>query len=89
MKKQVDQKIKLDRKSFIRKSDNINNSYDVDKKPLASGSYGAVHKCKHKITKEERAVKIIPKFKMDNLESFLSEVEMLRLVVIWNMSVTC
>ena len=83
MKKAADQKIKLERKQFIRKSGTIDESYNVTKKPLANGSYGAVHLCNHKITKETRAVKIIPKYKMTNVESFLNEVDIMKLLVIF------
>jgi len=81
MKKPANQAIKLERKAFIRKSDDIKSSYSVEKKPLATGSYGAVHLCTHKLTKEQRAVKVIPKFKMTNVESFLNEVEVMKLLV--------
>ena len=78
MKKQ--NSITLERKAFIQKSENIKDYYDINTKPLASGSYGAVHVCMQKETKAKRAVKIIPKFKLSNLENFLTEVELLRLV---------
>lgn len=78
MKKGED--ITLKRKAFIRKSDNIKDFYEITPNALASGSYGAVHACTHKVTKAKRAVKIIPKYKLNNLENFLNEVELLRLV---------
>jgi hypothetical protein len=81
MKKKAEQSIKLERKQFIRKSANIEETYNVNKKPLANGSYGAVHICNHKLTKEARAVKIIPKFKMTNVESFLNEVDIMKNLV--------
>ena len=80
MKKEAVDPILLKRKTFIRKSDSIKDSYDVVPKPLASGSYGAVHLCSQKITKDKRAVKIIPKYKMTSVDSFLNEVDLLRLV---------
>ena len=73
--------LQLDRKAFIRKSENIKDSYDIASKAMSSGSYGAVHFCSHKITKEKRAVKIVPKYKLTNVESFLTEIEMMKLVV--------
>ena len=78
MKKEED--IKLERKAFIRKSENIKDFYDINTKPLASGSYGAVHLCLQKETKTKRAVKIIPKYKISNVENFLNEIDLLRLV---------
>ncbi len=76
-----DQDIKLERKAFIRKSVAIDESYQVTKRAMATGSYGAVHMCTHKVTKEIRIVKIVPKFKMTNVESFINEVDLLKLVV--------
>ena len=40
-----------------------------------------VKKVVHKVTKQERAVKIIPKEKIKNIERFKTEVEILRSVV--------
>ncbi|MDR3549322.1 MAG: protein kinase [Candidatus Pacebacteria bacterium] len=72
--------ILLKRKAFIRKAENINDFYDVAPKALAAGSYGSVHICVHKITKEKRAVKVVPKYKMANIDSFLNEIELMRLL---------
>ncbi len=82
MKKGTAQVIKLERRSFIRKAGNFEDSYTYSRKPLAAGSYGTVHLCTNKVTRETRIVKIVPKFKMENVESFLNEIEMLKLVVI-------
>jgi len=73
----------LERKQFLRKLENVKDSYDVQSKPLATGSYGAVHLGTQKITKEKRAVKIIPKYKMASVENFLNEIELMRLTVIF------
>ena len=81
MKKETPEVVKLERKDFIRKLDNINNFYTITSKPLATGSYGAVHDCTQKVTKIKRAVKIIPKYKMASVENFLNEIELMRLVV--------
>ena len=81
MKKKGVDAVKLDRKAFIRKSQNIDDSYDVTRKPFATGSYGAVHQCVHKITREKRVVKVIPKYKMADVAGFLNEIEILRMVV--------
>ena len=71
----------IGKKALIQKQDNINEHYSVSAKPLGRGSYGAVHACVHKITKQARAVKIVPKFKMQNVAGFINEIELLRLVV--------
>ena len=74
--------IKLDRKNFIRKLDNIYNHYEIIPKAIGKGTYGEIYKCFHRITKEPRAVKVISKLKMQNVEGFLQEVEYLRQLVL-------
>jgi len=81
MKKTDKNAMKLDRKAFIKKSISIDSAYTLEKKPLASGAYGSVHVGTHKVTKVKRAVKIIPKFKIPNVDDLKNEVEMLKLVV--------
>jgi len=80
MKKEAGKEILLKRKDFIRKSENIKDFYDLAPKPLASGSYGAVHIGTQKLTKEKRAVKIIPKYKMASVDVFINEIDLMRLV---------
>ncbi len=48
---------------------------------LGSGSYGVVHKAIHKTTKHERAVKVIPKAKIKNMDRFKTEVKILQKLV--------
>jgi hypothetical protein len=79
MKKEAE--IKLERKAFLSKKENISLFYDVASKALASGSYGELRVCAEKSTKEKRAVKIVPKHKITNVDSFLSEIEIMRMVV--------
>ncbi len=81
MKKETQEVLKLERKDFIRKLDNIKDFYAITPKPLATGSYGVVHLCEQKVTKIKRAVKIIPKYKMASVENFLNEIELMRMVV--------
>ena len=45
---------------------------------LGSGSYGEVRIGVHQVTKQRRAVKIIPKEKVRNKQRFLTEIEILR-----------
>jgi len=82
-KSSKDSDILIGRKALIRKNENINENYMVSAKPIGKGSYGAVHACVHKITKQTRAVKIISKYKMTNVDAFLNEIELLRLVVFY------
>ena len=48
---------------------------------LGSGNFGVVKKVYHNISKQERAVKIIPKNKIKDLERFKCEVDILRTLV--------
>ena len=66
--------------TFIMKKTNIQDYYSFDEKNLGSGTYGVVKKVTHKITKQERAVKIIPRNKIKNMERFKMEVDILRTV---------
>jgi len=75
------EELKIVKKTFITKQDNINDVYLLDAKEIGSGNYGVVKKLVHKLTKQERAVKIIPKSKIKNVDRFKSEVEILRSVV--------
>lgn len=72
--------LKIVKKTFITKQDDISSSYIIDAKEIGSGNYGVVKKVIHKISKDERAVKIIPKSKIKNVERFKSEVDILRTV---------
>jgi serine/threonine protein kinase len=73
--------IRLDRKNFIRKLDNIYTHYEIVAKPVGKGACGEVYKCTHRITREQRAIKVISKIKVHDVENFLFEVEYLRQLV--------
>jgi len=55
----------------------LEEDYDVGDK-LGSGSYGIVKACTHKLTKQERAVKIIEKKKIKNMAQFRTEIKILQ-----------
>ena len=74
-------RIKLDRRAFITKRENIHSIYDIAAKALGKGSFADVHLCVNKVTKEARAVKIIYKHKMTSVDSFLQEIEALKQLV--------
>ena len=74
--------IKLDRKMFIKKMEEFSAFYDINPKTIGKGTYGEVYQCRHKITKEIRAVKLIRKPNMRNIDNFLKEVECLKMLVI-------
>lgn len=60
--------------------ENINNYYEISKKELGKGTYGVVYESKVKDTNFKRAVKIIEKKKVTNIERFKSEVLIMNLL---------
>lgn len=75
-------KLKLDRKMFIRKLDKIHNYYQFNPAPIGKGTYGEVFLCRHRITKQIRAVKTVMKSKMQNVNNFLMEIDCLKNLVL-------
>lgn len=57
----------------------ITDFYNIDKKKLGEGSYGAVSKCTNKATGVTRAVKSISKTQMKNLERFKQEIAIMKI----------
>ena len=66
--------------SFIKKNVNINEKYAIEKSELGSGSFGKVLKAREKVSKELRAIKIIPKIKIKDLNKFMNEIEVMKLL---------
>jgi len=58
----------------------IQEFYDIDKKKLGEGSYGAVSKCHNKATGVTRAVKSISKAQMKNLDRFKQEIAIMKIM---------
>jgi calcium-dependent protein kinase len=58
----------------------ITEFYDIDKKKLGEGSYGAVSKCTNKSTGVARAVKSISKSQMKNLDRFKQEIAIMKIM---------
>lgn len=54
------------------------DEYKKQKEPLGSGGFGVVYKCRHRQTKQTRAVKVIPTKKIKNMETFLHEIHIMQ-----------
>jgi len=65
---------------IIDNSGKITEFYDIDKKKLGEGSYGAVSKCTNKATGVTRAVKAISKSQMKNLDRFKQEIAIMKIM---------
>jgi calcium-dependent protein kinase len=70
--------IKISKTTMIKKNDNkIEEVYKLGKKALGAGGFGVVTKCRHRVTKLDRAVKTIPRKKVRNIEQFRAEISIL------------
>eukprot|EP00928_Gymnodinium_smaydae_P018456 TRINITY_DN17022_c0_g2_i1.p1 TRINITY_DN17022_c0_g2~~TRINITY_DN17022_c0_g2_i1.p1 ORF type:complete len:507 (+),score=172.99 TRINITY_DN17022_c0_g2_i1:91-1611(+) len=58
----------------------ISDFYELDKKKLGEGSYGAVYKARNKDTQSIRAVKTIAKDQMKNVERFKQEIAIMMMM---------
>ena len=56
----------------------IEEVYKIAKKPIGTGAYGVVSLCQHRETKQERAVKKVPKKKIKNMDRFKQEITILQ-----------
>ena len=69
----------IKKQTFIKKNESrVEEVYRISKKPLGTGAYGVVSKCTHLTTKQERAVKKVPKKKIKNMERFKQEITILQ-----------
>merc|ERR1719156_337541 len=67
-------------KFIIDNTGKLHEFYDVDKKKMGEGSYGAVSKCTNKSTGVVRAVKSISKAQMKNLARFKQEIAIMKMM---------
>merc|ERR1712137_453644 len=58
-------------KSHRRSS--FDEEYEL-RKQVGSGSFGIIYLCQHRVTKQERACKIVPKSSLKDVELFLNEI---------------
>lgn len=65
---------------IIDNTGKLQDFYDLEKKNLGEGSYGAVYKGINKSTGQPRAVKSICKDQMKNLERFKSEINIMKMM---------
>jgi hypothetical protein len=60
--------IMIKKETFIHKNDaKLEECYKLGKKKLGSGAFGVVTKCRHRISKQDRACKTIAKKKVKNI----------------------
>ena len=68
--------LKISKSNYVSyRKGNITNDYKIDK-PIGAGTFGTVRKAKHKVTGNERAIKILKKNEQDEAKFYL-EVEIL------------
>merc|ERR1719159_1861646 len=67
-------------KFIIDNAGKLHEFYDVDKKKMGEGSYGAVSKAKNKSTGVVRAVKSISKAQMKNMDRFKQEIAIMKMM---------
>jgi calcium-dependent protein kinase len=63
---------------MIKKNEHpIEEVYKMGKKALGTGGFGVVTKCRHRVTKLDRACKTISRKKVRNIEQFRAEISIL------------
>jgi len=61
--------ILIKKETFIKKNDkNIEDVYKISKKALGTGAFGVVTKCRHRVSKQDRACKTITRKKVKNID---------------------
>ena len=59
---------------ILKNNKKIEDVYNIEKKAIGTGGFGVVSKCFHKDIKQERAVKIVSKKKIKNMQKFQQEI---------------
>jgi len=65
---------------ILDRTGRIQDLYNMDKKKLGEGTYGAVYRGTHKTTGRVRAIKTIPKTQMRNVERFKKEIAIMKIM---------
>jgi len=58
----------------------VHDVYGMEEKKIGEGTYGSVVRGTHRVTKKVRAVKIISKGQMKNVEKFKREIELMKMM---------
>ena len=67
----MENNILISKQTFITKNErNLEDVYKLGKKKLGSGAFGVVTKCRHRVSKQDRACKTICKKKVKNMAQF-------------------
>jgi len=71
--------IVIKKSTMIIKNDKpIEEVYKISRKSIGTGGFGVVSKCRHRTTKQDRAVKIISRKKVKNMDQFKAEISILQ-----------
>ena len=71
MDKQDNSNFLIKKETMIQKNTRkFKEVYKIGKQPLGQGGFGVVYKCEHRRTKQIRAVKIVSKKKIKNMDKF-------------------
>lgn len=63
---------------IVQNKARFKDEYKKQKEPLGTGGFGVVYKCRHRETKQTRAVKVIPVKKIKNMTTFLQEIQIMQ-----------
>jgi calcium-dependent protein kinase len=75
----MESSIVIKKQTFIAKNESkLEDIYKLGKKKLGSGAFGVVIKCRHRVSKQDRACKTIAKKKVKNVAQFQSEIAILQ-----------
>jgi hypothetical protein len=79
MQKKEESKMMLQKQAFIKKGTKFQDEYNVDTTNLLwRGEIGYIARCRHKVTQSMRAVRVIMKHKLPDLERFVREIQKLK-----------